>query len=42
MKKEDFKRTASYGGSLSSEFPEKSTAIERFIYWFRGFLENSE
>jgi len=38
MKIENFKNTKAY----TSDIPENGTVFEKFIYWFKDFLNNSE
>ena len=42
MKKEDIQNTVTYSSRYARETQEKETLLEKFTYWFRDFLENSE
>ncbi len=42
MKKEDIQNTVTYSSRYAREAQEKETLLEKFTYWFRDFLENSE
>lgn len=42
MKNEDSIHTVAFSSNQVKNITEKDSFLERFTYWFREFLENSE